>query len=119
MTHEELLEKIEEITIEIVIAKKQLRKIAYLSGKVTGLEPLVVEEKFAMDEFDLKNKGYWVFNPTQWIDNDCNWQMAMRLCLAILPLCEVVYKQPDWAHSDGAKWENETAMRLGIMTVAL
>jgi hypothetical protein len=119
MTHEQLLETIEEITIQIVIAKKQLQKIVYLSGKVTGLEPLVVEEKFAMDELALKNKGYWVFNPTEFIDIDCNWQMAMRLCLAILPMCEVVFKQPDWVDSDGAKWENENAMRLGLMTVAL
>ncbi len=116
MTHEELIAKTEEIACQIGKAKNAGKPIAYLSGKVTGLKPEAVSQKFRRDANRLKTANWWVFNPTEWIENECDWRMAMRLCLAVLPLCEMVFKQADWKDSEGAIMESETAVRLGINT---
>lgn len=116
MTNDELIDKITEITRLISVSRKQGENIAYLSGKVTGLSEAVVTEKFKRDANRLRASNWFVFNPAEWISNDCDWKMAMRLCLAVLPMCEMVFKQPDWKYSNGARLEVETAKRLGINT---
>ncbi|WP_017258422.1 DUF4406 domain-containing protein [Pedobacter arcticus] len=119
MSETELLEKVQAITLLIEVAKNKGESIAYLSGKVTGLLTLDVTKKFAKDAELLRLNGYFVFNPTEWIDADCHWQTAMRLCLAILPLCPVLYMQDDWFDSEGAFWEVSTARRLGHKILTL
>lgn len=119
MNQSELLEKTQAVANLIIGARKKGLKIAYLSGKVTGLDAVEVKTKFADDAKALRNKEHFVFNPVEWIEPTCDWQMAMRLCLAVLPLCEVMYKQPDWVDSKGAWWENEVAKRLGLITINL
>lgn len=114
MTHNELTTRVQKIASLISYAKAQGKDIAYLSGKVTGLVPKECAQKFRRDADMLRKRNYWVFNPAEWINDDCDWQMAMRLCLAVLPMCEKLFRQPDWIDSKGAIWECETAEKLGI-----
>lgn len=95
------------------------QKLIYLSGKVTGLEPTAVAIKFAKAEKKLKALGYTVFNPTAWIKPDADWQDAMKLCIAVLPMCDAIALLPDWHESTGAKMEHSTALVLGISTIEL
>jgi hypothetical protein len=99
------------------IAKSDNKKVVYISGKVTGLSPDVVSKKFDDDAKFLYSRGFLPFNPTAYIKPDCPWQEAMKLCLAILPLCDMIYMQPDADDSQGAIWEEQTADRLGIKIV--
>lgn len=93
--------------------------LIYISGKVTGLEPAAVAMKFAKAEHKLKKLGYTTFNPTAWLKPDADWQDAMKLCIAILPMCDSIALLPDWHESTGAKMEHSTALVLGIPTLEL
>jgi len=86
----------------------------YISGKVTGLTPEEVKLKFAITEAQMIQKGTACFNPSTHIKPDCDWKQAMKLCIAILPMCDFIYMQKDWRSSDGAKKERDIALTLGI-----
>lgn len=116
MDNRDMKSKIQVIICDI-INNTTAGKLVYLSGKVTDLDPAYVAEKFNDDVQFLNHKGFFVFNPTEHIEPDCDWQQAMKLCLAILPLCDYIYMQPDADDSKGAQWEEQTAERLGIKVV--
>jgi hypothetical protein len=112
MTNQEVL-----ATVALVVnqmAKRPQETFIYISGKVTGLDPEVVKRKFKATEAQIKLKGYGVFNPTTYIKPDCDWQQAMKVCVAILPLCKTIVMQNDWKESEGAKKERELAETLGL-----
>lgn len=90
------------------------KPIAYISGKVTGLPIHEVKEKFNTLQVELEAKGYAVFNPTKSIKADCDWKLAMRYCIAILPLCDSIHMLYDWEESRGAREELRIADLLGL-----
>lgn len=110
---------IEDLRSHICLIKAHLyfqgKPIAYVSGKVTGLAEADVTAKFQLKQDELEAKGYAVFNPVQWIPVNFNWQMAMRVCVAILPICESIWMLKDWANSKGACEERRISEGLGLL----
>ncbi|WP_113638988.1 DUF4406 domain-containing protein [Nubsella zeaxanthinifaciens] len=95
------------------------KPIAYISGKVTGLEPKDVAVKFHEASLVAIQDGYQVFNPTEHIAPDEDWTEAMKLCLAVLPLCQTFYQIHDWKDSNGAVAEHIQAKLLALEIVQL
>lgn len=93
--------------------------LIYISGKVTGLDPMDVYLKFLAAEQGLVAHNYAIFNPTAWLTPDTDWQYAMKLCLAVLPMCDGILLLPDWHQSKGARIERDQALLLGIPTIEL
>jgi len=103
------------IITEILDIKMKGKEVVYISGKVTGLHPEETKQKFASAEHNLNNAGYYCFNPTANIEPDCDWNLAMRLCLSVLPMCDYVYLLTDWKESKGAKVEKLMADKLQMV----
>lgn len=107
----ELRSLISEIKFHLYI---QGKPIAYVSGKVTGLPEAEVSAKFQLKQDELEAGGYAVFNPAEWIPIKCDWKTAMRVCVAILPVCESIWMLKDWMESKGACEERRIAEKLGL-----
>jgi hypothetical protein len=90
------------------------RPLVYIAGKISGLHYDDVVAKFAKREAELSARGFATFNPVAFVDESCDWQEAMRICLAHLPYSDYIDMLPDWQSSKGATWEREVALKLGI-----
>jgi|GEM_PF-968636 len=88
--------------------------LIYIAGKVSGLHYEDVVAKFAKRQVELEAKGFEVFNPCELVDESCNWQEAMKICLAHLPFADFIDMLPDWQSSKGATFERECALKMGI-----
>lgn len=97
------------------ISKLSDKPVVYIAGKVTGLPINQVIANFAKAQIKLVDAGYFVINPTQLVHPEANWKHAMRICLSFLPHADFIYLLDNWEQSEGAKWENQTAKRLGIV----
>lgn len=115
MTTEDLKELISLIKVHLYL---QGKPIAYVSGKVTGLPEAEVTAKFQLKQDELEANGYAVFNPAEWIPIECDWKKAMRICVAILPVCESIWMLNDWMESKGACEERRIALMLGLIVFA-
>lgn len=88
-----------------------MSKKVYIAGKITGLpwEPTVA--KFAQAENKLKAQGYTVVNPITLVnDPNIGWADAMRICIASLIDCDMIFMLADSVDSRGAKIELQTAI---------
>lgn len=88
--------------------------LIYIAGKVSGLHYSEVVEKFSKRAQELSALGYSVFNPVEVVDESCDWEEAMKICLAHLPYCDFIDLLPDWQDSKGASFERECALKMGI-----
>ena len=91
-------------------------KIAYISGKVTGIKDLN-KNKFAAAERLLIKLGYKVVNPHKLcsdIHPEAHWSTFMKRCIAALPGVDEVIVLDDWIESKGAQMEVELAANLNI-----
>lgn len=88
--------------------------LVYIAGKVSGLHYADVVEKFSKRAQELAAMGYAVFNPCEFVDESCDWEQAMRICMAHLPYCDYIDMLPDWQSSKGATFERECALKMGI-----
>jgi Domain of unknown function (DUF4406) len=89
----------------------------YICGKVTGLPPEQVKEKFeAAQEFLYDTQRYYrVVNPVTLVGNPQEeWKSAMHTCLKALIECNEMYVLHDWQTSRGARLEILVAQALGI-----
>ncbi len=87
----------------------------YLSGKRTGLDEKACKEKFRIDEAHFVRLGYEVVNPTKLTGNDGEtWRECMCECIEELLYCDVIYMQPDWGESKGARLEYALARELDL-----
>lgn len=94
-------------------------EVVYIAGKVTGLPYGDALNKFMVAEVDLLNAGYLVINPMVLVDKETEWKQAMRICLSFLPYADHIFLLHDWNESEGAMWERDTALRLGIPQLIL
>lgn len=96
----------------------------YICGKITGLEPNVVWDKFFKAEELMKSFGLEVVNPLRvhginsledyYAHEKREWHMYLREDIAELVKCGRLYAMKCWVHSDGAKLELHIAESLGI-----
>ena len=88
----------------------------YLAGKITG-DPNY-KEKFGRVAGDLRRKGYSVMNPAA-LPDGFDYEDYMRVCTAMIDVCEAVCFMPDWKDSYGAKYEYGHAIAAGKRVVFL
>lgn len=94
-------------------------KVAYIAGKVTGLDYDAVYLKFKKRQLELEAAGYFVINPCELIDKDCDWKLAMKICLYLLQFADFISLLHDWQDSEGATMEKYHAEKLGIEVLDL
>jgi hypothetical protein len=107
----------QKICRAIVYCSIQNKPLLYISGKVSDLPADEVRSKFTGAEKHYSEMGFAIFNPTKWLSPDEDWQEAMKLCTAVLPMCDNVVLLHDWADSKGAIAERGQALLLGIPTI--
>jgi hypothetical protein len=91
-----------------------IKKI-YIAGKVTGLPPQEVKEKFATAQGVIEKLGFEAVNPIEVVNNpNENWHTAMEKCLAALKQCDAIYMLPCYKDSPGADIEHKKAYALGL-----
>jgi hypothetical protein len=92
-----------------------MRRVIYIAGKVTGVDPIVCAAKFASMERQIKAKGHIVVNPITLVnDPNCDWFKAMDICLDALRTCDTIFMLPCSTDSKGAQRELDTAIQLNI-----
>lgn len=90
----------------------------YVSGKISGLEPKEVRDKFEKAGAELRA---WGFEPVLPVDNICqsdDWGEQMIECFSKLNKCSGIYLLNDWGSSEGAIIERRFAMRVGKFVMA-
>lgn len=89
----------------------------YLSGPITH-QPDLNRPTFAAAALRLRHMGYTVVSPHElMIPISASWEVAMRLCLRALMLCDAVAVLPGWRLSRGAALECDVAGRLAMPIV--
>ncbi|MGV4459931.1 DUF4406 domain-containing protein [Ornithobacterium rhinotracheale] len=89
----------------------------YIAGKVTGLDPVAVFQKFEKAEIAAQNKfkKAEIINPVKLVgDPLMDWNTAMDICLKTLVTCDLIYVLPCWVDSKGAMLEIKTAKKIGM-----
>ena len=90
----------------------KVRKVIYISGKVTGIES---EAKilFAKAQKELEAIGYETINPILLpAEHDKKWRSYMRECIAALAYADCMFMLENWQESKGAKIELEMGSHL-------
>jgi hypothetical protein len=91
-----------------------MKKI-YIAGKVTGLPFEEVKKKFAEAQESLEAIGHEAVNPITLVnDANCEWEVAMKICLKAMLDCDAIMLLDDWEDSTGAKIEMKLADSVGI-----
>jgi hypothetical protein len=78
----------------------------YIAGKITGFPNYKMH--FNMVEEGLKSKGHAVMNPARMTDGFL-YEEYMKVCFAMIDVCECVYLMDNWMDSPGARREKEYA----------
>lgn len=89
----------------------------YISGKVTGEDPVTAWQKFDAVETALIKQGFEVINPLRVVMEFPNqsWKFYMKVLLPYLFDCEAIYLLNDWPASKGAKIERNVALQLDML----
>ena len=82
----------------------------YIAGKITGLDNF--KEVFGEAEDHLKESGHYPMNPAM-LPKGFEYEEYMKVCFAMIDVCEAVCLLPNWIDSPGAKREFEYASSLG------
>lgn len=95
-----------------------MKQKIYIAGKVTGLERSVVEKNFdTLKEYFIQ-KGFRVVSPIDIVtDPATEWKAAMKICIAALMDCDVVYMMNNSQWSKGACLELSIAKAFGITII--
>lgn len=108
----------------------------YIAGKIKGLEPKSVNEKFAAAEKLLNYLGFQSFNPYAHIsklnearnteglpiltdEDSLHRQEILKICISELVKCQHIYLLADWPHSEGALFEMMVSQKVGIEVLEL
>ena len=82
----------------------------YIAGKITDNPDYM--EQFAAAEFFLKQKGHFVMNPTI-LPPGFEHHEYMKICFAMIDVCDGIYLLDNWRDSTGAKMELDYAIANG------
>jgi hypothetical protein len=90
-----------------------LRKLCYLSGKISGLLHIEYCANFDYASIEAEKLGYIPVNPVRiYNGKDWCWLRFMIADLALLARCDAIYLQKNWLDSSGAKIERAFARML-------
>lgn len=93
--------------------------VVYLAGKVTGVSYSEAFAKFKSKEIELSNKGFYVLNPFNHIEQDEEWPVAMRISVILLACSKSICLLDDWQDSHGATLEFNLSVPLEIDTIEI
>ena len=71
----------------------------YISGGISNNPDY--KKQFTQKHTELENQGYRVLSPL-FINADLSWKEYMRIDLAMISICDVVYMMKGWETSRGA-----------------
>ena len=91
----------------------------YISGKITGEEPIVAENKFDYYEKLLKKIGFEPVNPFKVcpFNNGYKWGDYMLADIKALFDCNAILMLDDWKDSKGARIEYNIAVEMNKMVI--
>lgn len=105
------------------------KKTVYIAGQVTGLDPVVVEQKFSKKQSELVALGYNVYNPIALVASAESvfevqdpplfktWEDYMKFLISYLIGSDELHLLPCWRESKGAILERDLASKLGITVI--
>ncbi|HRJ90072.1 MAG TPA: DUF4406 domain-containing protein [Pyrinomonadaceae bacterium] len=94
-----------------------MKKI-YISGKITGLDPVEARAKFDAAERGLRAFGYEPVNPMALVeDRGQSWAEFMAEDIKLLAQCDGIWLLSDWRESRGARIEFQIAAELGLQII--
>jgi hypothetical protein len=76
---------------------------AYIAGKITGVKDY--KAKFERATLILESAGYKVMNPAV-LPEGFEFEEYMKICFAMIDVCDVVYMLGNWKSSAGANLEH-------------
>lgn len=92
-----------------------MKQKIYIAGKVTGLERSVVENNFNTLKDYFTQKGFEVVSPVDIVtDPETEWKAAMKICIAALVECDLIYLMNNSGRSRGAMLEAVIASNFGL-----
>lgn len=86
----------------------------YIAGKITG--DTNYRRKFFEATKRLESSGHHVMSPAV-LPLGFDYEDYMKICIAMLSVCDVVYFLRDWRTSPGAIREMSEAMKLGKIII--
>lgn len=91
------------------------KPLVYISGKMTGVENYN-KPKFDRAKKELEAKGCEALSPADLgAEESFEWHDYMRVDIALLAMCDVIYMLDDWMSSTGARAEFSVAGTLGLL----
>ena len=82
----------------------------YISGKISGLDPVEAKKSFIKAELRLKHQGHTVMSPKGIMDfAGFEHEDYMHVCYAMIDVCDAVYMLRNWKDSKGARMELDYA----------
>lgn len=93
----------------------QVKKVIYISGKVTGDKNYKKKFKEAEEKIKKRYPAATIVNPVAaGFPDTYDWADCMRECMHMLKKCNAIYFLEDWQESAGACIERATALRLEL-----
>ena len=78
----------------------------YISGKISGLDPVEAKKNFIKAELRLKNQGHEVMSPKGVMDfAGFEHDDYMHVCKAMVDVCDAIYMLSNWQTSKGSREE--------------
>lgn len=90
----------------------------YISGPITGTKDYF--ERFQKAEQYFRQQGCEVINPAEVmrpLPESTTWEEYMKVAIALLEQCGMIFMLKGWQKSRGAAIEREHAYRLNIHTI--
>ncbi|TCK39665.1 uncharacterized protein DUF4406 [Paraburkholderia sp. BL8N3] len=89
----------------------------YVSGPMTGL-PDLNKPAFNAEAARLRAEGHEVVNPAEVdLGPDAEWLDYMKVDIALMCPCDMIFMLPGWEKSEGARMERRIAMDLKLRVV--